>query len=163
VHRRVAELGREISADYAELEPVLVGSLKASLVFLADLSRALPIHHWLDFVELSGYGPGAALGGHKGIRLIKDLDVDIVGRHVLLVEDVIDTGLTLNYLVRSLALRDPASVAVVTLLDRPYRRLVADLPVRYVGFTVPDILFVGYGFDVDDQYRNLPDLRVIRD
>ena len=160
---RVAELGREIGADYAELEPVLVGSLKASLVFLADLSRALPIHHWLDFVELSGYGPGAALGGHRGIRLIKDLDVDIVGRHVLLVEDVIDTGLTLNYLVRSLALRKPASVAVVTLLDRPYRRLVADLPVRYVGFTVPDILFVGYGFDLDDRYRNLPDVRVIRD
>jgi len=163
VRTRVAELGREIGADYAELEPVLVGSLKASLVFLADLSRALPIHHWLDFVELSGYGPGAALGGHRGIRLIKDLDVDIVGRHVLLVEDVIDTGLTLNYLVRSLALRKPASVAVVTLLDRPYRRLVADLPVRYVGFTVPDILFVGYGFDLDDRYRNLPDVRVIRD
>ena len=132
-------------------------------MFLADLSRALPIHHWLDFIELSGYGPGAEAGGRKGVRLIKDLDVDIVGRHVLLVEDVIDTGLTLNYVVRSLALRQPASMAVVTLLDRPYRRLVSDLPVRYVGFTVPDILFVGYGFDLDDRYRNLPDLRVIRE
>jgi hypoxanthine phosphoribosyltransferase len=159
----VAQLGREISADYGGLEPVLVGALKASVVFLADLSRALPIHHWLDFLELSGYGPGAELGGQKAIRLVKDLDVDIVGRHVLIVEDVIDTGLTLNYLVRSLQLRQPASLAAVTLLDRPYRRLVADLPVRYVGFTVPDILFVGYGFDLDDRYRNLPDLRVIRE
>jgi hypoxanthine phosphoribosyltransferase len=159
----VAQLGREISADYDELEPVLVGALKASIVFLADLSRALPIHHWLDFLELSGYGPGSELGGQKAIRLIKDLDVDIVGRHVLIVEDVIDTGLTLNYLVRSLQLREPASLAAVTLLDRPYRRLVADLPVRYVGFTVPDILFVGYGFDLDDRHRNLPDLRVIRE
>ena len=160
---RVAQLGEEITADYAELEPVLVGSLKASVVFLADLSRALPIHHWLDFLELSGYGPVAELGSRKGIRFLKDLDVDIVGRHVLLVEDVIDTGLTLNHLVRSLRLRQPASLAAVTLLDRPYRRLVADLPVRYVGFTVPDILFVGYGFDLDERYRNLPDLRVIRD
>jgi hypoxanthine phosphoribosyltransferase len=163
VRARVAELGREITTDYEGLEPVLVGSLKASLVFLTDLSRALTIHHWLDFIELSGYGPGVEAGGHKGVRLIKDLDVDIVGRHVLLVEDVIDTGLTLNYLVRTLSLRKPASLAVVTLLDRPYRRLVADLPVRYVGFTVPDILFVGYGFDLDDRYRNLPDLRVIRE
>ena len=160
---RVAELGREITTDYEGLEPILVGSLKASLVFLTDLSRALPIHHWLDFIELSGYGPGVEAGGRKGVRLIKDLDVDIVGRHVLLVEDVIDTGLTLNYLVRTLSLRTPASLVVVTLLDRPYRRLVADLPVRYVGFTVPDILFVGYGFDLDDRYRNLPDLRVIRE
>ena len=140
-----------------------MGTLKASIVFLADLSRAMPIHHALDFVELSGYGPDAELGGRKGVRLIKDLDIDVVGRHVLLVEDVIDTGLTLNYLVRTLSLRRPASVAVATLLDRPYRRLVSDLPVRYVGFTVPDILFVGYGFDVDDGFRNLPDLRVIRE
>jgi hypoxanthine phosphoribosyltransferase len=132
------------------------------VVFLADLSRALPIHHWLDFLELAGYGPESQLGGRRSIRLLKDLDVDIGGRHVLIVEDVIDTGLTLNYLVRALELRRPASVAAVTLLDRPYRRLVADLPVRYVGFTVPDELFVGYGFDLDERYRNLPDLRVIR-
>jgi hypoxanthine phosphoribosyltransferase len=159
----VSELGAEISADYGGLEPVLVGSLKASVVFLADLSRALPIHHWLDFLELAGYGPNAELGGRSGIRLLKDLDVEVEERHVLIVEDVIDTGLTLNYLVRTLQLRRPASVAAVTLLDRPYRRLVAELPVRYVGFTVPDILFVGYGFDLAEQYRNLPDLRVIKD
>jgi hypoxanthine phosphoribosyltransferase len=161
VHARVAELGREITGDYERLEPVLVGSLKASLVFLSDLSRAVPIPHWLDFLELAGYGPEPDLGGRPGIRLLKDLDVDIEGRHVLIVEDVIDTGLTLNYLVRTLELRRPESVAAVTLLDRPYRRLVADLPVRYVGFTVPDELFVGYGFDLEERYRNLPDIRVV--
>ena len=97
----------------------------------------------------------------SGVRLIKDLDVSITGRDVLLVEDVVDTGLTLNYLCKTLALRSPASLAAVTLLDRPYRRLVEDLPVRYVGFTVPDELFVGYGFDLDERYRNLPDLHVL--
>ena len=160
---RVAELGREITGDYDGLEPVLVGSLKASLVFLSDLSRAVPIPHWLDFLELAGYGPEPDLGGRPSIRLLKDLDVDVEGRHVLIVEDVIDTGLTLNYLVRSLELRRPQSVTAVTLLDRPYRRLVADLPVRYVGFTVPDELFVGYGFDLEERYRNLPDIRVVKD
>ena len=117
--------------------------------------------HALDFVILAGYD--GALGGRKKIRLIKDLDLPITGRDVVIVENIIDTGLTLNYLVRTLSLRQPASLAVVTLLDRPYRRLVADLPVRYVGFTVPDMLFVGYGFDLDDRHRNLPDLRVIRE
>jgi hypoxanthine phosphoribosyltransferase len=94
------------------------------------------------------------------VRLIKDLDVAIDGRDVLIVEDVVDTGLTLHYLVKTLRLRSPASLEVVTLLDRPYRRLVEDLPVRYVGFTVPDEFFVGYGFDVEERYRNLPDLHV---
>jgi hypoxanthine phosphoribosyltransferase len=134
-----------------------VAPLKASFVFLSDLSRALPIHHAIDFLELSGYG-----GGPGRIRLLKDLDGDIGGRDVIVVEDVVDTGLTLNFLCRTLRLRRPASLAVVTLLDRPYRRLVDDLPVRYVGFTVPDELFVGYGFDLHERFRNLPDLRVIR-
>jgi hypoxanthine phosphoribosyltransferase len=93
---------------------------------------------------------------------LKDLDLEIAGRHVVLVEDVVDTGLTMNYLCRTLTLRAPASLAIVTLLDRPYRRLVDDLPVRYVGFTVPDELFVGYGFDLAERYRNLPDLHVVR-
>jgi len=96
------------------------------------------------------------------VRLIKDLDSSIEGRDVLIVEDVVDTGLTLHYLVKTFRLRSPASVAAVTLLDRPYRRLVEDLPVRYAGFTVPDEFFVGYGFDVDERYRNLPDLHVYR-
>jgi len=156
----VRELGTEVSRDYEGRDPVLVGSLKASLVFLADLSRAMPIVHALDFVELAGYG-SAQMGGHEQIRVLKDLDLDIGGREVLVVEDVVDTGLTLNYLVRSLELRGPSSVAAVTLLDRPYRRLVDDLPVRYVGFVVPDELFVGYGFDLDERYRELPDLRLL--
>jgi hypoxanthine phosphoribosyltransferase len=158
---RVAELGAELGRDYAGREPLLVAALKASLVFVADLSRALSVPHALDFLELAGYA-GAAAGGHSSIRLLKDLDTEIAGRDVLVVEDVVDTGLTLNYLCRTLALRDPASLAAVTLLDRPYRRLVDDLPVRYVGFTVPDELFVGYGFDLDERLRNLPDLHVLR-
>jgi len=139
-----------------------VAPLKASIVFLADLSRAIRGEHELEFVELAGYGAGAALGGHSRIRLLKDLERSIDGRHVLIVEDVVDTGLTLNYLVKTLVLRRPASLAVATLLDRPYRRLVEDLPVRYVGFTVPDELFVGYGFDLDEQLRNLPDIYLVR-
>ena len=158
---RVRELGREITRDYEGLEPLLVAPLKASLVFLADLSRALTIPHGVDFLELASYAAGADSGGHARIRLLKDLDHEIAARHVLIVEDVVDTGLTLNYLCKTLALRAPASLAVVTLLDRPYRRLVEDLPVRYVGFTVPDELFVGYGFDLQERYRNLPDLHVL--
>jgi hypoxanthine phosphoribosyltransferase len=158
---RVDELGREIARDYEGREPLLVGSLKASLVFLTDLSRAMPMLHALDFIELAGYG-SAQMGGHEQIRVLKDLDADIGERDVLIVEDVVDTGLTLNYLVRTFELREPASVAAVTLLDRPYRRLVDDLPVRYVGFVVPDELFVGYGFDLDERWRQLPDLRLLK-
>jgi hypoxanthine phosphoribosyltransferase len=141
---------------------VLVASLKASVVFVSDLGRALPLVHRLDFVELAGYGGQHETGGRKGIRLLKDLDSDISGRDVLIVEDVVDTGLTMNYLCKTFRLRGPASLAIVTLLDRPYRRLVDDLPVRYVGFTVPDELFVGYGFDLDERFRSLPDLHVLR-
>ncbi len=130
-------------------------------MFLADLTRELPILHHVDFVELAGYSSGET-GGTAAIRFLKDLDAGAEGRDILIVEDVIDTGLTLRYLVRTFALRSPRSLAAVTLLDRPYRRLVEDLPVRYVGFTVPDEFFVGYGFDLDERYRNLPDLHVLR-
>ena len=157
IGRRVGELGEEIARDYRGREPLLVAPLKASLVFLADLSRAIRMPHAIDFVELARYGRGS-----PRIRLLKDLDSDIGGRDVVLVEDVVDTGLTLNFLCRTLMLRRPGSLAVATLLDRPYRRLVDDLPVQYVGFTVPDELFVGYGFDLDERYRNLPDLHVLR-
>ncbi len=156
------ELGAEIARDYEGREPILIGSLKASLVFISDLSRAMPMLHAIDFVELAGYG-SAQMGGHEQIRVLKDLDADIGGRDVIVVEDVIDTGLTLNYLVRTFELREPRSVTAVTLLDRPYRRLVDDLPVSYVGFVVPDELFVGYGFDLNEQWRHLPDLRVVRE
>ena len=156
---RVEELGAEIARDYQGLEPVLVASLKTALVFVADLSRALPIVHNLDFIALAAYSGNG--GNGRQVRLLKDLDMAINGRHVLLVEDIVDTGLTLNYLAKTLLLREPASLAAVTLLDRPYRRLVEDIPVRYVGFTVPDEFFVGYGFDLDERYRNLPDLRLL--
>ena len=154
------ELGAEIAHDYADREPILVGSLKASVVFIADLSRAIPIPHALDFVELAGYG-SSQMGGHEQIRVLKDLDADIRDRDVIVVEDVVDTGLTLHYLVRTFELRKPRSIAAVTLLDRPYRRLVDDLPVRYVGFVVPDELFVGYGFDLEERWRQLADLRLV--
>jgi hypoxanthine phosphoribosyltransferase len=155
----VRQLGAEIARDFAGRNPLLVAPLKASLVFLSDLSRALTIPHELDFLELAAF---AGEGGGAGIRLLKDLDREIEGRHVLIVEDVVDTGLSLHYLCRTLGLRRPASVTVATLLDRPYRRLVEDLPIEYVGFTVPDELFVGYGFDLDERHRNLPDLHVVR-
>jgi hypoxanthine phosphoribosyltransferase len=137
---------------------VLVASLTTAVVFVADLSRAIPIHHTLDFLALAPYNGN---GGGQQVRLLKDLNTSINGRHVLLVEDVVDTGLTLNYLAKTLQLREPESLAAVTLLDRPYRRLCEDVPVRYVGFTVPDEFFVGYGFDLEERYRNLPDLRLV--
>jgi hypoxanthine phosphoribosyltransferase len=157
----VSELGAQIGEDYAGRDPILIGCLKSSFVFLADLSRALPILHRVDFVELAGYD-GRGTGASSAIRLLKDLDLDIVGQDIVLVEDVVDTGLTLHTLTRTLLLREPRSVAAVTLLDRPYRRLVEDLPLRYVGFTVPDEFFVGYGFDLDERHRNLPDLHLAR-
>ena len=141
---------------------MFVAPLKASIFFLADLSRATPILHHLDFVELAPYDASARRPPQPGIRLLKDLDARIDGRDVLIVEDIVDTGLTLNYLRKTLLLRNPRSLAVATLLDRPYRRLVEDLSVRYVGFTVPDEFFVGYGFDLDERHRNLPDIHFAR-
>jgi hypoxanthine phosphoribosyltransferase len=138
---------------------VLVSVLRGAFVFVADLSRAIAIPCSIEFVALAGYG--GALGGRSAVRLIKDLDAPVSGRDVLIAEDVVDTGLTLNYLIRTLELRGPADIAVATLLDRPYRRLVDDLPIRYVGFTVPDEFYVGYGFDLDQRYRGLPDIHVV--
>ena len=158
---RVVELGAQIADDYAGRELLLVALLKASFVFLADLSRAIPTLHQIDFVELAGYN-GADTGGHSRVRLLKDTVIPLAGLDVLLVEDVVDTGLTLNYLRKLFELRHPASLRVAALLDRPYRRLVDDLPVDYVGFTAPDEFFVGYGFDVDERWRNLPDLRLAK-
>jgi hypoxanthine phosphoribosyltransferase len=157
IARRVGELGTQIAKDYDRKNPLLVVPLRGSLVFAADLARCVRIPLALDFLELEPYGRG-----QRGIRLLKDLDADVRGRDLLIVEDVVDTGLTLHYLCRTLGLRSPGSIAVATLLDRPYRRLVGDLPVRYVGFTVADELYVGYGFDLDQRYRNLPDLHVYR-
>jgi hypoxanthine phosphoribosyltransferase len=155
---RVAELGREIAAAYAGRVPLLVAPLKSSAVFLADLSRALELDHEIDVIELAPYSSGRPGGG---VRLLKDLDRPIEGRHVLLVEDVVDTGLTLGFLTRCFAERGPASLAAVTLLDRPYRRLVDDIPLRHIGFTVPDELFAGYGLGLDERWRALPDLHAV--
>ena len=150
---RVAELGTEIAREYEGLDPILVAPLKSSVVFLADLTRTLPIAHSLDLVELAPY-----VGEGGGIRLLKDVDASIAGRHVLIVEDVVDTGLTLHFLVRTLGLHGPESLHAVTLLDRPYRRLVDDIQLRYIGFTVPDELFAGYGLGLDERWRAFPDL-----
>jgi hypoxanthine phosphoribosyltransferase len=157
---RVRELGAEIARDYGDREPIMVGSLKACIPFIADLSMAMPIAHALDFVELAGYG-SAEMGGHEQIRFLKDLDMEIAGRDVIVVDEVVDTGLTMNYLCRHLGMRHPESLAAAVLFDRPYRRLLDDLPIRYVGFTVPDEFFAGYGFDLDERWRNLPDLHLV--
>jgi hypoxanthine phosphoribosyltransferase len=162
IDTRVTELGEELTHDYGGREPLLVGALKACIPFACDLSRALAILHALDFVELASYGADET-GGHERIRFLKDLDLEIEGRDVVLVDEVVDTGLTLNYLTRTLALRRPASLVAATLFDRPYRRLVDDLPVRYVGFTVPDAFYVGYGFDLEERWRNLPSVHVLQE
>jgi hypoxanthine phosphoribosyltransferase len=154
---RVGELGRELALAYDGLDPLLVAPLKSSVVFLADLTRALSIPHTLDVIELAPYTDGQ----DGGVRLIKDIDSPLEGRHVVLVEDVVDTGLTLHFLCRTLQLRNPASLAAVTLLDRPYRRLVDELPLRFVGFTVPDELFAGYGLGLEERWRALPDLHLV--
>ena len=157
IAERVTELGAEIGGAYADLDPILIAPLKSSVVFLADLTRALSIPHTLDVIELAPYTDGQ----DGGVRLLKDADSPLEGRHVLLVEDVVDTGLTLHFLCRTLGLRNPASLAAVTLLDRPYRRLVDELPLRFIGFTVPDELFAGYGLGLEERWRALPDLHVV--
>lgn len=154
----MGELGAEISGDYAARDLVLVTVLKGAFVFASDLARAVTLPHAMDFLVLAGYG--GDLGGRTRIRLLKDLELPIGGRDILLVENVVDTGMTLNYVVKTLSLRDPGSIAICTLFDRPYRRLVDDLPMRYVGFTIPDEFFLGYGFDLHERYRGLPDLHV---
>jgi hypoxanthine phosphoribosyltransferase len=157
---RVRELGAEIGRDYAGRDLLLVVVLRGGFVFASDLSRAVTTPHALDFVALAGYAPSP--GGQGGVRLMKDLDAPIEGRSVLLVENIVDTGLSLNHLVKALALRGPSDLAICALLDRPNRRLCDNLPLRYVGFTAPDELVVGYGFDLDARYRGLPDLRILR-
>ena len=156
---RVAELGRQLSADYAGRDPVLVSVLKGSIVFLADLIRGMEIPLSLDLMEVSSYGAGTETSGQ--VRILKDLSRSIEGREVIVVEDIIDTGLTLNYLLRYLAERNPATLRVCCLLDKPARRL-AEIEIDYRGFTIADRFVIGYGLDYDERYRNLPYVGVLR-
>jgi hypoxanthine phosphoribosyltransferase len=159
VANRVAELAAQLSADYAGRDPVLVSVLKGSIIFLADLMRAMELPTSIDLMEVSSYGAGTESSGQ--VRIIKDLSNPIQGRHVIVVEDIIDTGLTLNYLLHYLADKRPASISIVCLLDKPARRL-AEIPIDYVGFTIPDRFVIGYGLDFDERYRNLPYVGVLK-
>jgi hypoxanthine phosphoribosyltransferase len=159
LQQRVAELGARLAADYAGRTPVLVSVLKGSIIFLADLIRSTPIPLSLDLMEVSSYGSGTETSGQ--VRILKDLSSSIEGRDVVVVEDIIDTGLTLNYLLRYLGERHPASIRICCLLDKPARRL-ADIEIAYRGFTIPDRFVVGYGLDYDERYRNLPFVGVLR-
>ena len=157
---KTAELGRRISQDYAGRNLTLVSVLKGSLPFMADLMRQISLPLRIDLMEVSSYG-GTATESSGLVRIIKDLTASIADEDVLLVEDIIDTGLTLNYLVRYLRGKSPASLKICTLLDKPARRLV-DIPVDYVGFEIPDQFVVGYGLDYGEQYRNLRFVGVLR-
>jgi hypoxanthine phosphoribosyltransferase len=156
----VKELGARISADYHGLELTLVSVLKGSLPFMADLMRAIEVPVRIDLMEVSSYG-GAATESSGLVRILKDLSASIDGQDVLIVEDIIDTGLTLNYLLRYLRGKNPRTLRICTLLDKPARRLV-EIPVDYVGFTIPDRFVVGYGLDYGEIYRNLRFVGVLR-
>ena len=160
LHARVAELGAEIDADYADRDLVMVGVLKGALIFMSDLMRALSVPCEIDLMAVSSYGSSTASSGV--VRILKDLDTSISGRNVLIVEDIIDSGLTLQYLMRNLRARDPASLEVCALLTKPERRRV-DLPIRYVGFEIEDRFAIGYGLDYEQRYRNLDYVAALAD
>jgi hypoxanthine phosphoribosyltransferase len=157
---RVQELGREISADYAGRELFLVGVLKGAMFFLSDLMRHLEVPCEVDFMAVASYGSSTDSSGV--VRILKDLDASIEGRDVLIVEDIVDSGLTLQYLLRTLSARNPGSLEVCALLTKPERRKV-ELPIRYVGFEIPNSFAIGYGLDHAERYRNLPYVAVLRD
>lgn len=153
IQERVRDLGQAISRDYAGRDPLLVGVLKGVVFFMADLLRSITIPVEVDFIAVSSYSPEARNRGV--VRLVKDLEIPMTGRHVLFVEDVIDTGLTLGYLLRTLRARAPASLEVCALFNKPKHRLI-DIPVKYAGIDLPDRFVVGYGLDHRERYRNLP-------
>ena len=158
---RTRELGQQITADYQGQDLLLISVLRGAVFFMADLARAIDLPVEMDFLAISSYSEEHRQAGTKAIRFLKDLDQPIKDRNVLIVEDMIDSGLTLHYIMRSLSLRKPRSLEVCTLLDRPHRRL-ADIEVRYRGFEVPDDFFVGYGFDYRQAYRNLPHIAYLQ-
>lgn len=153
IQARIHELGNAISHDYQDKNPLLVGVLRGVFIFMADLYRAITIPAVVDFMAIASYSARARDQGV--VQLVKDLDEDISGRHILFVEDMVDTGLTLSYLLRSLRARKPASLEVCTLFNKPHRRLI-NMPIKYKGFDLPDYFVVGYGLDYREQYRNLP-------
>ncbi len=157
---RIYELGSQISRDYKETRPLLVCVLKGGVMFLSDLSRALSIPHELDFMAISSYG-GTRVESSGVVRIIMDLNANIENRHVLIVEDIIDTGQTLHYMVDTLKTRNPASLKICALLNKQERREV-DIKIDYVGFDIPNEFVVGYGLDFDELYRNLPYIGVLK-
>jgi hypoxanthine phosphoribosyltransferase len=158
IQTKVRELGERITQDYREDKVLLVGILRGAVVFLSDLMRHLELPCEIDFMDISSYGTGTQTSGV--VRILKDLEEDITGRHVLIIEDIIDTGLTLSYLRRVLLQREPASLEICALLSKPSRRQV-DLSVKYLGFEVPDEFVIGYGIDYAGAYRNLPDIHAL--
>jgi len=159
ITEKVREMGERITQDYAGERLLLVGVLRGAVVVMGDLMRCINLPCEIDFMDISSYGSGTSSSGV--VRILKDLEEDITGRHVLLVEDIVDTGLTLSYLVRSLLARKPASLEICALLTKPTRRR-AELDVKYLGFEVPDEFVVGYGLDYGGAYRNLPDICILK-
>ncbi len=159
IRAKVAELAGDIDRDYAGLEPLLVGVLKGAVMVMADLARAVSVPLTMDFMAVSSYGSSTSSSGV--VRILKDLDKDISGRHVLVVEDIIDSGLTLSWLLRNLRSRGPASVEVCALMRKP-EAIQVEVPVRYVGFDIPNQFVVGYGLDYAERYRDLPFVGLLR-
>ena len=159
IQEKVTEIGERITEDYKGKRLLLVGVLRGAVIVLGDLMRKIDLPCEIDFMDISSYGTGTSSSGV--VRILKDLEEDITGRHVLVVEDIIDTGLTLSYLLRSLQARKPASLEIFALLSKPSRRRV-ELDVKYLGFEVPDEFVVGYGLDFAGAYRNLPDICVLK-
>ncbi len=160
LRRRVEEIGAQITADYAGRDLLLVGVLKGAVFFLADVMRHIEVPCDLDFMAVSSYGSATKSSGV--VRILKDLDAPLEGRHVLIVEDIVDSGLTLQYLLRNLGARNPASLEVCALLTKPERRKV-ELEAKYVGFEIPDRFVIGYGLDFEEKYRNLPYVATLTD
>jgi hypoxanthine phosphoribosyltransferase len=158
IQGKLREMGETITQDYRGERPLLIGVLRGAVIVLGDLMRNIDLPCEIDFMDISSYGTGTSSSGV--VRILKDLEEDITGRHVLIVEDIVDTGLTLSYLRRTLLQRRPDSLEICALLTKPSRRQV-DLSVKYLGFEVPDEFVIGYGIDYAGAYRNLPDIRVL--
>ena len=160
INRRVKELGAAITADYAEREPILIGVLKGAFIFMSDLARAINLKISVEFMAVSSYGKALKSSGE--VRIIKDLDVAVEGKDLIVVEDIVDTGLTLSYLLANLQSRGANSVKLATLLDKPEPRINKELKIDYCGFQVPNKFVVGYGLDAAERYRNLPFIAVVK-